>query len=247
MSAPDPSLMIVTFDDPRLSDARPPSAHKHPVSDVEATGTASSATFLRGDGTWSSPPSAPVSSVAGRTGAVTLAVADVSGFDSALAGKADLVDGKLLASQLPDLAITEFLGTVASQAAMLGLSGQRGDWCVRTDRNTQWILIADNPAVIGSWREMVSPASPVSSVAGRTGAVTLSKTDVGLSNVDNTSDANKPVSTAVSTELSKKAASDHTHTPASIGAEPAQWYGTQAQYDALSTKDPNRTYNVLEG
>ena len=36
----------------------------------------------------------------------------------------------------------------------------------------------------------------VSSVAGKTGVVTLVKADVGLSNVDNTSDANKPVSTA---------------------------------------------------
>ena len=40
------------------------------------------------------------------------------------------------------------------------------------------------------------PSYPVTSVAGRTGAVTLSKGDVGLSNVDNTSDTAKPVSTA---------------------------------------------------
>ena len=39
-------------------------------------------------------------------------------------------------------------------------------------------------------------AAPVQSVAGRTGAVTLSASDVGLGNVNNTSDANKPVSTA---------------------------------------------------
>jgi hypothetical protein len=36
----------------------------------------------------------------------------------------------------------------------------------------------------------------VTSVAGRTGAVTLSKSDVGLSNVDNTADANKSVNYA---------------------------------------------------
>ena len=35
----------------------------------------------------------------------------------------------------------------------------------------------------------------VSSVAGKTGAVTLVKADVGLDQVDNTSDANKPIST----------------------------------------------------
>lgn len=45
----------------------------------------------------------------------------------------------------------------------------------------------------------------VSSVNGRIGIVTLSKTDVGLTNADNTSDANKPVSTATQTALNLKA------------------------------------------
>lgn len=45
---------------------------------------------------------------------------------------------------------------------------------------------------------------PVDSVAGKTGVVTLVKGDVGLSNVDNTSDANKPVSTATQTALNGK-------------------------------------------
>jgi hypothetical protein len=39
--------------------------------------------------------------------------------------------------------------------------------------------------------------SGVSSVAGKSGDVTLTKNDVGLSNVNNTSDLNKPISTAV--------------------------------------------------
>ena len=47
-------------------------------------------------------------------------------------------------------------------------------------------------------------AAPVQSVAGQTGVVTLSKSDVGLSNVDNTSDADKPVSTATATALADK-------------------------------------------
>jgi hypothetical protein len=45
----------------------------------------------------------------------------------------------------------------------------------------------------------------VDSVNGQTGVVTLAKTDVGLSNVDNTSDAAKPVSTATQTALNGKA------------------------------------------
>ena len=44
----------------------------------------------------------------------------------------------------------------------------------------------------------------VSSVAGRTGVVVLTKNDVGLSNVDNTSDADKPVSTAQGTAIALK-------------------------------------------
>ena len=45
----------------------------------------------------------------------------------------------------------------------------------------------------------------VDSVASKTGAVSLVKGDVGLGNVDNTSDVNKPVSTAQQTALNLKA------------------------------------------
>jgi hypothetical protein len=45
----------------------------------------------------------------------------------------------------------------------------------------------------------------VNSVNSKTGIVVLDKTDIGLSNVDNTSDANKPVSTATQTALNLKA------------------------------------------
>jgi hypothetical protein len=51
-----------------------------------------------------------------------------------------------------------------------------------------------------------TPASaPVTSVAGRTGTIVLAKADVNLANVDNTSDASKPVSTATQTALNAKA------------------------------------------
>lgn len=48
-------------------------------------------------------------------------------------------------------------------------------------------------------------ANTVTSVAGKTGAVVLTKADVGLSGVDNTSDASKPISTATQTALNAKA------------------------------------------
>lgn len=48
-------------------------------------------------------------------------------------------------------------------------------------------------------------SAPVTSVAGKAGAVTLVKSDVGLSQVDNTSDAAKPVSAAAQAALAGKA------------------------------------------
>lgn len=52
----------------------------------------------------------------------------------------------------------------------------------------------------------IKAQSPVQSVAGKTGSVTLDKSDVGLSNVDNTSDVNKPISTATQNALDSKQA-----------------------------------------
>lgn len=50
-----------------------------------------------------------------------------------------------------------------------------------------------------------SSSSSVWSVNGRVGIVTLDKSDVGLNNVDNTSDLNKPISTATQVALDLKA------------------------------------------
>ncbi|MGB4768513.1 MAG: hypothetical protein WBP22_04610 [Candidatus Saccharimonas sp.] len=44
----------------------------------------------------------------------------------------------------------------------------------------------------------------MTSVAGKIGAVTLSKSDVGLGDVDNTADVDKPISVAVQTVLDTK-------------------------------------------
>lgn len=52
--------------------------------------------------------------------------------------------------------------------------------------------------------EAGAQVNTVTSVAGKTGVVTLQKSDVGLGNVDNTSDLNKPISTATQTALNGK-------------------------------------------
>lgn len=89
---------------------------------------------------------------------------------TALDGKADLVDGKVPDDQLPEISTLE-LGTTATTAYY----GDKGK--VAYDHSQ---LRSGNPH-------------------------NVTKSDVGLSNVDNTSDANKPISTATQAALDTKA------------------------------------------
>lgn len=109
-------------------------------------------------------------------------------------------------------------------------------------------------------------SSAVISVAGRTGAVVIAPTDVvgttvvgrnvmaasseaaargaiGLDAVNNTSDANKPLSSAA-----LAANAERIPTLAASPVKPTgEWYGSQAQYDALGTKVSTVIYTILEG
>jgi hypothetical protein len=163
---------------------------------------------------------AGVTSVNGRSGVVTLAKSDVgltnvdntsdankplsTAATTALAGKADLSGGKIPTSQIPAVAMVEYLGTSANQAAMLAKTGQPGDWTNRTDLGTSWQITGADPTQLSNWTQLLYPTAPVTTVAGRTGAVVLEKADVGLGNVDNTADSAKPVSTAQQTALNAK-------------------------------------------
>lgn len=60
---------------------------------------------------------------------------------------------------------------------------------------------------IATLADITGSVAGVTSVNTRTGAVALTKSDVGLDNVDDTSDANKPVSTATQTALNAKVGS----------------------------------------
>lgn len=113
--------------------------------------------------------------------------------------------GKLATAQLPPLSIVTYLGPTGSQAAMLALTGQSGDWTTRLDTGTTWLITGATPSQLSSWTELSYPTAPVTSVAGRVGSVVLARTDVGLANVDNTADTGKPVSSAQQTALDLKA------------------------------------------
>ena len=77
----------------------------------------------------------------------------------------------------------------------------------------------------------------VSSVAGRTGAVVLTKADVGLSSVDNTADSAKPVSTAQAAADAAVLASANSTTATHVGntSNPHAVTAAQAGADATGT------------
>lgn len=87
-------------------------------------------------------------------------------------------DSKLPAAQLPAIALVEYLGASANQAAMLAKVGQPGDWTIRTDLSTTWVQTGTNPALLASWTQLSYPTAPVTTVAGRTGAVVLAQADI---------------------------------------------------------------------
>lgn len=75
-----------------------------------------------------------------------------------------------------------------------------------TALKTKQSIASEVGVSIASYAQGAKADSALQSVNGKTGnSVTLVKGDVGLSNVDNTSDANKPVSNATQTALNSKA------------------------------------------
>jgi hypothetical protein len=98
--------------------------------------------------------------------------------------------------------------TLRHSISLIDLPGQAdivtgvGDWAeFYCAGNDSWICI-DYQRRNG--RALAAADAPVTSVAGRTGAVVLAKADVGLGSVDNTSDSAKPVSTAQQAALDGK-------------------------------------------
>jgi len=179
-------------------------------------------------------PAAPVQTVNGYTGSVNLSKNDIdlSNVDNtsditkpvsnptqaaldlkldankvgAVNGVASLNTlGKIPSDQIPAISFSS-VKVLASEAEMLALSSAViGSVVIRTDLNKNYVLAQANPAVLANWIQLLTPAPPVQTVNGMTGDITITKSSVDLANVNNTSDASKPVSTATLTALGAKA------------------------------------------
>lgn len=122
--------------------------------------------------------------------------------------------GKVPASQLPSSIMT-YEGTwdaSTNTPTLADGTGDAGMVYLVSVAGTQNLGSGAISFAVGDWVvysgtiwEKSSNSNIVMSVNGQTGVVVLTKTDVGLGNVDNTSDANKPISTATQTALDLKA------------------------------------------
>ena len=130
----------------------------------------------------------------------THTVAQVTGLQTALDGKASTGSVTAVANDLADLGAdvadkeNSFAKGSIIQGSNIFISG------TLTNR-----LVGAGDITISA---SAVPTPPVLSVAGKTGAVALDKNDVGLSNVDNTSDLAKPISTLTQAALNTKASTD---------------------------------------
>ena len=99
------------------------------------------------------------------------------------------------------MAVSVYTGAGGGVASFNGRTGKvvpaNGDY-------TKAQVGLSNVDNVKQYSESNPPPYPVTSVAGKTGAVSLAKGDVGLGNVDNTSDANKPISNATQAALNDK-------------------------------------------
>ena len=103
----------------------------------------------------------------------TRADARISSASGAANGLCPLDASGLIPSNfLPAVALTNSY-TVASQAAMLALPAHQGDLALRTDLSQTFVLSSNSPATLADWKQLLQPASAVSSVNSLTGAVNL--------------------------------------------------------------------------
>lgn len=174
-----------------------------------------------------------VNSVNGKPGPdIVLTASDVGAATALQGSKADTAEqlssknqplgyagldgsGKVPPSLLP-YTVLELQGpwdASTNTPALINGSGTPGQFYIASTSGT--VDFGDGPITFSSGDSVIcggdgkyfksENTNSVLSVNGKSGSVVLNKSDVGLSNVDNTRDLDKPVSTATQTQLSLKA------------------------------------------
>lgn len=125
-----------------------------------------------------------------------------------LTSKADLVNGSIPAGQLPSSVLGQlsYKGLHDMATALPSASGNTGNFYIASNATVQnGYSYGDWAVSNGTTWDRLAYANSVSSVNSKNGNVVLTKSDIGLGNVDNTSDTNKPLSSAATAALLLKA------------------------------------------
>ena len=104
------------------------------------------------------------------------------------------------------------MGSITTQDTTYGLASQSSNGLMRSTDKTKLDGIES-----GAQRNTVLGVKGSSESAYRTGNVNITKANIGLGNVDNTSDEDKPVSTATQTALNGKANTSGTYPNLTVG------------------------------
>ena len=156
----------------------------------------------------------------------------------------NITTGTLPTSVLPPLSISDTF-VVASQAAQLALTVQKGDIAVRSDLNRTYINTTSDNTSMADWQELSTPSDAISSVNGFTGTVILSTSDIGegthlyYTEVRVSANVNVAANTAARHNHTNKTILDATDTAftaayaSAIIANTAKVGITQAQTDAI--------------
>lgn len=144
----------------------------------------------------------------------THAQTDVTGLPAALAAKADLVDGKVPASQLPSFVADVVDGTLVNETTFKNTAGT----AVTPESDKIYNDTDANKSYRWSGSQYVALNEGVA--LGETSA-TAYRGDRGKTAYDHSQNGDVHVTAAQKTAWDSKAAGNHTHTPAAIGAAAA--------------------------
>jgi hypothetical protein len=115
--------------------------------------------------------------------------------------------GKIPSVQIPAISFSS-VDVVKTLEEMLSLPLTRvvGSIAVRLDSSKNFVLASLPASNRANWVELINPDAPVQTVNGKSGNITLVKSDFPdeLDKVDNTSDLNKPVSNAMQDSLNTR-------------------------------------------
>jgi trimeric autotransporter adhesin len=123
----------------------------------------------------------------------------------------NITTGTLPTSVLPPLAITDTY-TVASEAAQLALTIQKGDIAVRTDLNRSFVNSTGGNSAMTDWQELYTPTDTILSVNSKVGVVILTTSDIA----EGTNLYYTEARVAANTEVALNTANRHAHSNKAI-------------------------------